>query len=32
VAVVVLAIPSNQLLGTVIFTRAPLQFGHTHIG
>jgi len=32
VAVVVLATPSNQLLGTVIFTRAPLQFGHTHIG
>jgi hypothetical protein len=31
-AVVVLATPSNQLLGTVIFTRAPLHLGHTRIG
>jgi hypothetical protein len=32
VAVVVATTPSNQLLGTVIFTRAPLHFGHSHIG
>ena len=31
-AVVVVATPSNQLLGTVILTRAPMHFGHTHIG
>jgi hypothetical protein len=31
-AVVVLDNPSNQLIGTVIFDRAPLQFGHSHIG
>jgi hypothetical protein len=31
-AVVVLATPSNQLLGTVIFTGASLHVGHTHIG
>ncbi len=31
-AVVVLAAPSNQLIGTVIFDRAPLRFGHSHIG
>jgi hypothetical protein len=32
VAVVVATTPSNQLLGTVIFTQAPLRFGHSHIG
>jgi hypothetical protein len=32
VAVVVSTAPSNQLLGTVIFTRAPLRFGHSHFG
>jgi hypothetical protein len=32
VAVVVSTTPSNQLLGTVIFSRAPLRFGHSHIG
>jgi hypothetical protein len=31
-AVVVLKTPSNQLLGTVIFSRPPLHFGHPHIG
>jgi hypothetical protein len=31
-AVVVSTIPANHLLGTVIFTRAPLHFGHPHIG
>jgi hypothetical protein len=32
VAVVVSTTPSNQLLGTVIFLRAPLRFGHSHFG
>jgi hypothetical protein len=31
-AVVVSTIPANHLLGTVIFTRPPLHFGHPHIG
>lgn len=31
-AVVVATTPGNELLGTVIFTRAPLHFGHPHIG
>jgi hypothetical protein len=31
-AVVVATTPANQLLGTVIFRRVPLHFGHTHIG
>jgi hypothetical protein len=31
-ALVVSATPSNQLLGTVLFLRAPLHFGHPHIG
>jgi hypothetical protein len=30
-AVVVARTPSNQLLGTVIFSHAPLRFGHSHI-
>ena len=30
VAVVVSKTPSNQLLGTVIFNRTPLRFGHSH--
>jgi hypothetical protein len=29
-AVVVTTTPGNRLLGTVIFTRAPLSFGHFH--
>jgi hypothetical protein len=29
-AVVVSTAPGNRLLGTVIFTRAPLHFGHFH--
>jgi hypothetical protein len=32
VAVVVTRAPSNQLIGTVIVPRAPLHFGHSHIG
>ena len=32
VAVVVTRAPSNRLIGTVIVTRAPLHFGHAHIG
>jgi hypothetical protein len=32
VAVVVLTKPSNRLLGTVIFKRLPLRYGHSHIG
>lgn len=32
VAVVVLTRPSNVLLGTVILTRVPLRFSHSHIG
>jgi hypothetical protein len=32
VAVVVTRSPSNQLIGTVIVGRAPLHFGHSHIG
>ncbi len=32
VAVVVLSTPTNRLLGTVIMSRAPLRFGHPHIG
>ena len=31
-AVVVTEVPSNRLLGTVIFKRPPLQFDHDHIG
>jgi hypothetical protein len=31
-AVVVTTIPDNRLLGTVIFLRVPLRFGHSHIG
>jgi hypothetical protein len=31
-AVVVSTAPGNHLLGTVIFTRAPLHFGHSHLG
>jgi hypothetical protein len=30
-AVVVSTTPNNQLLGTVIFRKAPLHFGHTHV-
>jgi len=30
VAVVVSKTPSNQLLGTVIFNRTPIRFGHSH--
>jgi hypothetical protein len=32
VAIVVLKTPSNQLLGTVILSRLPLRFSHSHIG
>jgi hypothetical protein len=32
VAVVVTTTPGNHLLGTVIVGRAPLHFGHPHIG
>jgi hypothetical protein len=31
-AVVVSTTPGNHLLGTVIFTNAPLHFGHSHAG
>ncbi len=31
-AVVVLSTPANALLGTAILRRAPLRFGHPHIG
>jgi hypothetical protein len=31
-AVVVATTPANHLLGTVIFARPPLHFGHPHIG
>jgi hypothetical protein len=31
-AVVVSTTPGNHLLGTVIFTKAPLHFGHSHVG
>jgi hypothetical protein len=31
-AVVVSTTPGNHLLGTVIFTKAPLYFGHSHAG
>jgi len=31
-AVVVTTSPANHVLGTVIFTRPPLHFGHPHIG
>ncbi|MGP0031489.1 MAG: hypothetical protein ACLPVF_13400 [Acidimicrobiales bacterium] len=31
-AVVVTAMPSNRLLGTVLFARTPLHFGHPHVG
>jgi hypothetical protein len=31
-AVVVSTTPGNRVLGTVIFTRAPLHFGHSHAG
>jgi hypothetical protein len=31
-AVVVTETPSNKLLGTIIFLRAPLHFGHPHVG
>lgn len=30
VAVVVVASPGQQLLGTLILTKAPVRFGHTH--
>jgi hypothetical protein len=30
-AVVVSTTPNNELLGTVIFRKAPLHFGHTHV-
>jgi hypothetical protein len=32
VAVVVTSSPSNRLIGTAIVRRAPLHFGHSHIG
>lgn len=32
VAVVVVATPSNRLLGTVVLRRVPLRFTHSHIG
>jgi len=31
-AVVVSTTPGNHLVGTVIFTKAPLHFGHSHAG
>jgi hypothetical protein len=31
-AVVVVATPSNALLGTVLYRRPPLHFGHPHVG
>lgn len=31
-AVVVLEYPDSRLLGTVLLVRAPVSFGHTHIG
>jgi hypothetical protein len=31
-AVVITTKPGNHLLGTVIFTHAPLHFGHSHAG
>jgi len=31
-AAVVSTTPGNHLLGTVIFTKAPLHFGHSHVG
>jgi hypothetical protein len=31
-AVAVSTTPGNHLLGTVIFTHAPLHFGHSHVG
>ena len=31
-AVAVSTTPGNHLLGTVIFTHAPLHFGHSHLG
>ena len=31
-AVVVSTTSSNHVLGTVIFTRLPLHFGHSHVG
>lgn len=31
-AVVVTTTPGNHLLGTVILPRAPLRFGHPHVG
>lgn len=31
-AVVVLEYPDSRLLGTVLFFRAPVHFGHTHLG
>jgi len=31
-AVVVVAYPGARLLGTVIFRRVPLHFGHSHFG
>ena len=31
-AVVVTTAPGNELLGTVIFKRPPLHFGHPHVG
>lgn len=32
VAIVVLARPSNRLLGTAVLRRLPLRFAHSHIG
>lgn len=32
VAIVVLTRPANKLLGTVVLSRLPLRFGHSHIG
>jgi hypothetical protein len=31
-AVVVATSPANKVLGTFIFERVPLHFGHTHVG
>lgn len=31
-AVVVLEYPDSRLLGTVLLVRAPVQFGHSHLG
>lgn len=31
-AVVVVTTPGNRVLGTIILTRPPLRFGHSHLG